>query len=115
MAYRKSKDARVRRKMIADGFNFAYAGRIRVYLVPSSNSGWCLVREGFSYDFSLNTVFFNKDKVERSTPMPLYEAMRQFHLHVSAVLSQGLDWYDSESFDYETYFKERLDSIFEFS
>lgn len=115
MAYSKSKEAKVRRWLVSQGFNFSYAGRVHVYLVPAGRHEWRLVREGFSYDFSLNTVFFNKDKVERSNPMPLYEAMRQFHLHVSAVLAQGLDWYDSESFDYDVYFKERLDSIFEFS
>lgn len=112
MTFKRTPDPKIRKQLIAEGFNFSYAGRLRVYISPNKKVGWCLHREGFRYDFELKTVFFDKNIVEKSSSMPLYEAIKQFNLHVSEIISSGLDWYNSEAFDYDTLFREHLASIY---
>lgn len=111
MRFKRTPDPRIRKQLICEGFNFSYAGRLQVYLTPRK-SGYSLVRAGFSYDFDTNTVSFNKEKIETSSPMPLYIAIQQFMLHVQKVLDSGLDWYSQEAFDFDTFFREKLDSIY---
>lgn len=97
---------------ICGSFQFKYSGRVFIYMSHDSK-GFYVICEGFKYDFIFHELTFGKDLFFRSAHTSLYKAIGSFHFMCELILKNGMDWFNSDAFDEDVFFRECNRNIFE--